>query len=153
MKINQICEKRGAILSGSRNWAVVVLKSFMSCNCSRIAHVVLTCPKWKWHAVICLLSWNCLSFRRPHIVYVKWLLTYCSRVQKRWSHDNEPLKLVLPLTNIGGFVLVFKDVQEANAGDICALFGVECASGDTFTFEGAKPVSMVSNLFINVGNS
>ena len=37
----------------------------------------------------------------------------------------------------------FYEVQEANAGDICALFGVDCASGDTFTVEGAKLLSMV----------
>ena len=43
--------------------------------------------------------------------------------------------------------LFFQDVQEANAGDICALFGVECASGDTFTLEGAKPISMVTRHF------
>ena len=36
-----------------------------------------------------------------------------------------------------------QDVSEVKAGDICALFGVDCASGDTFTVEGAAKVSMV----------
>lgn len=36
-----------------------------------------------------------------------------------------------------------EEVQEVGAGEICAVFGVECASGDTFT-DGTLPYSMTS---------
>ena len=36
-----------------------------------------------------------------------------------------------------------EDVAEVGAGEICAVFGVECASGDTFT-DGGLPYSMSS---------
>ena len=36
-----------------------------------------------------------------------------------------------------------EEVQEIGAGEICAVFGVECASGDTFT-DGGLPYSMTS---------
>jgi elongation factor G len=38
-----------------------------------------------------------------------------------------------------------EEVQEIGAGEICAVFGVECSSGDTFT-DGGLPYSMVRPL-------
>jgi elongation factor G len=35
-----------------------------------------------------------------------------------------------------------EDVDEVGAGEICAIFGVDCSSGDTFTSQDATPVTM-----------
>lgn len=37
-----------------------------------------------------------------------------------------------------------EDVQEVYAGDICALFGIDCASGDTFVSKDSTKLSMES---------
>lgn len=44
------------------------------------------------------------------------------------------------------FVFFIQDVEEVYAGDICALFGIDCASGDTFTNKSNSGLSMVSHL-------
>jgi elongation factor G len=38
-----------------------------------------------------------------------------------------------------------QDIDEIGPGEICAIFGVECASGDTFT-DGTSNYSMVRKL-------
>lgn len=45
--------------------------------------------------------------------------------------------------------MLFQDVDEVYAGDICALFGIDCASGDTFTSRTSANLSMVSNLNVS----
>lgn len=46
------------------------------------------------------------------------------------------------------FLFYLQDIPKTLSGDICALFGVDCSSGDTFVKEETQKLSMVS--FFNV---
>lgn len=45
---------------------------------------------------------------------------------------------------------MMEDVEEVFAGDICALFGIDCASGDTFTNKDNSGLSVVSHLILKL---
>jgi elongation factor G len=41
-----------------------------------------------------------------------------------------------------------EDVDEVRAGDICALFGIECRSGDTFVADASLRYTMAASMFV-----
>lgn len=55
------------------------------------------------------------------------------------------LKMIPILSFVSLLSILSQDVDEVYAGDICALFGIDCASGDTFTSRTSANLSMVSD--------
>ncbi len=55
----------------------------------------------------------------------------------------DPLEIIYVLTTF-----MLQDVNEVYAGDISALFGIDCASGDTFIKKGNEKLSMVGILCV-----
>jgi translation elongation factor EF-G len=65
------------------------------------------------------------------------MFTLCSSI-------NLKICLTVLTQKILGMCFFAQDVQEVFAGDICALFGIDCASGDTFVTNSNLNLSMVS---------
>lgn len=86
-------------------------------------------------------SWGMLFRRLPwrkrsltlNPVFISLLKTKCSL---QYS--------VVSQCSLNSTLSFLKDVNEVYAGDICALFGIDCASGDTFTDKTSTDISMVS---------
>jgi elongation factor G len=75
-------------------------------------------------------------------------LTYCRVYQGTVSKGDFIHNTVnRKKTKVGRLVQIHSaemhDIEEGRAGDIVALFGIECASGDTFT-DGKRPLTMTS---------
>ncbi|KFV62562.1 hypothetical protein N307_04961, partial [Dryobates pubescens] len=60
-----------------------------------------------------------------------------------WGPSEQQLGALRALLVLSDLFLL-KDVNEVYAGDICALFGIDCASGDTFTDKTSTDISMES---------
>lgn len=60
-------------------------------------------------------------------------LTRCSR-KEHHKQGAELKDIIMQVPRLGRIhASDMEDITEASAGDIVAMFGIECASGDTFT--------------------
>lgn len=48
--------------------------------------------------------------------------------------------------------LFTQDITEVSSGDICAFFGIDCASGDTFVSQPKLRLSMVGHFKLSAVN-
>ena len=47
-------------------------------------------------------------------------------------------------------ICILKEISEARAGDICAMFGIECNSGDSFSHSKTSSLTMVWHVCVCV---
>jgi len=82
------------------------------------------------------------SWRRA-LRQLTYIRLYQGHVQKGADIVNTRTGKKVKVGRLGRMhAALMEDIEQAEAGDIVALFGVECASGDTFT--GGKQISLTS---------